>query len=373
MKSSISLYILIIGSILDYKDTEKFLNKKEQLIYNKKLIIKMITDFQLFEKYANNTIKYYAILIKKIYDEIKNESNQITYDFGINENDVDFKINNCLIIIKKSKNDSGLFTPSLANDIDNNTISDCEIKINYTKEENIIEIASHELQHCYEYIKLNNKLKTLNDIPEIRKTISFKINKSYLNISGDTIKTINKEFDKFLYVVKNTFNSEFNARITQLYGCLLNFEPDEVILNEELLKSKTMMIYNDIKKYANTNIYNRLMTDLGEENLLNITNKFNYFLLENNIDETNGYEFIKKLNKEDLNIYYNRWTKLFKHKNNSHYKKILNIVSDVIKRKNDIYRDAIKEDITHEQFNKWLKKDELRNLRIKKFERILKQ
>lgn len=340
----------------------------------------MIKEFKLFERYTNKTINYYAILIKKIYNEIKNISNQISYDFGIDEKDVDFKIKNCLIVINKSDKDYGSFTPSfLKDDVDKNTISDCEIRINYTKEENIIELAAHELLHCYEYIKLNKIIKKtdLEEVKELRKTMSFKINKAYLNVSGDTVKTINNEYEKFIYVVKNTFNSEFNARITQLYGYLLNFEPDENILNNELLNSKTMKIYNDIEEYVNTNIYDRLINDLGEENLLNITNKFNYFLIQNDVNKINGYEFIKILNKKELNNYYNKWRKLFKHKNGKHFDKIMNVVSEVIKRKNDVFRDSIKENYfvsehsDHEQFSKWMEEDRLRYLRMKKIKRIL--
>lgn len=337
----------------------------------------MITEFKLFGRFTNKTINYYAILIKNIYDETKNVSNRISYDFGIDDNNVDFKIKNCLIIINKSNNDSGSFTPSfLKGDVDINTISDSEIKINYTKEENIIELAAHELLHCYEYIKLNKIIKKteFEEIKELRKTLSFKINKSYLNISGDTIKTINNEYEKFMYVVKNTFNSEFNARITQLYGYLLNFESDENILNTELLRSKTMKIYNGIEEYINTNIYDRLINDLGEENLLNITNKFNYFLIENDVNKINGYEFIKILNKEELINYYNKWCKLFKHKNNKHIDKIMNVISEVIKRKNDVFRDTIiKENhfVSHEQFSKWMEQDRLKYSRIKKIKRIL--
>lgn len=333
----------------------------------------------MFEKYTNNTINYYSILIKKIYDETKNESNEISYDFGIDDNDVDFKIKNCLIIINKSDENSGLFTPSLKNDIVNNMIIDCEIRINYTKEENIIQIAAHELLHCHEYIKLNNYIKKteFEEVKELRKTMSFKINKAYLNISGETIKTINNEYEKFMYVVRNTFNSEYNARTTQLYGYLLKFEPEYIKLKDELLKSKTMMIYNEIEKYTNTNIYDRLI-NIGEENLLNITNKFNYFLIENNVSDVNGYEFIKKLNKNELNSYYNKWCKLFKYKNNKHYEKIMNskFIDDIIKRKNDVFRQYINENYFisehhDDQFHKWMEEDRIKNLRIKKINRLL--
>ena len=203
--------------------------------------------------------------------------------------------------------------------------------------------------------------------------MSFKINKTLTNIDYDIRKLslITNEFEKFVYVVKNTFNSEYNARTTQLYGCLLKFDTNIQILNNEITKSKTCMIYKLLEKYINSNFYENLIYSIGEKNLLNITNKFNNILISEDIKDIHGYEFIKIINKNELENYYNSWKKLFKYKNDKHYNKIKNISNDVMKNKNDKLRNNLKEDISFETFSKWIKEDEIKYNRIKKLNRIV--
>jgi len=296
----------------------------------------------LESKGINDTIQYFAIMFKKLYDSLDDNENSISYSLDGDH----FNMENFTVLFKKSTKDHGVFIPKENDDVKNNTLYNCNFIIEFSDINNIVEISAHELTHAYEFIKLHEKIENFDwdQIAETRKPLSFKISAS--------IDTLLKEFDKknttleqFILLVKNTFNKEYNARIAQLHLYLLKFEPDEEILKKEVLNSKTYIMYTRIQEYIDYNFHNKLIQELGKDALLNLTNFFNSELIKNGVDKINGYEFIKIISIDQLEYYYNKWNNLFKHKNDKHYKKIINVISEVIKEKNDEPRRVLE--------NKW--------------------
>lgn len=347
---------------------------------------------------TNKTIQYFCIFFRKLYDSLESNENTITYSL---EGD-DFSMENFTIYFIKNNEDYGLFEPNAKNDVKNKTIYNCNFYIHFTDIKYIVELSAHELNHCYEYIKLHKKIQNFDfdQIDEIRKPLSYKIKLSLEKLLDEII--LNDTYsDKFLAIVKNTFNSEYNARISQLHAYLLQFKPDKKILTQEIYNSKTYQMYKQIEIYINNNIlYKNLLNEFGEDALLKLTNLFNEKLISNNINLIKGYEFIKIINKDELEIYYNRWINLFKHKNKKHYQKMFNVVDEVIDQKNIDFRKELEHITTYssgdfkhikllkeyhesknniifnfEEFNKFKEQSFIKEklkLRIEKLNRILK-
>lgn len=300
-------------------------------------------------KGINDTIYYFSIMFKKLYETLEKNENTITYDLEGN----DFSIKKFTVVFNKSDEDHGFFIPKGIDDVKNNTLYDCTFVISFTNINNIIELSSHELNHAYEYIKLHTKIENFDweQISEIRKPLSFKINLSIDKLLKE-FDINNTYFDKFILLVKNTFNNEYNARITQLHPYLLKFvpylddrdklnEPIEELLKRKIYDSKTYKMYERINEYIDFNLYEKMKVQLGEESLLKLTNYFNSELIKNKVNNINGYEFIKLLKENELENYYNTWNKLFKYKNEKHLIKMFKIIPEVIKVKNLNFKDAL--------------------------------
>lgn len=344
----------------------------------------------LESKGINQTIHYFSIFFKKLYDSLDTNENTISYEELEGE---DFNLMNFTIKFEKSDEDHGYFIPKGKDDVKNNLIYDAEFIIQFTDEKNIVELSSHELNHCYEYIKLHHKIKNFDwdQIRETRKPLSFKIIMSIDKLLSE-IKIEDNLFSEFLLVVKNTFNKEYNARISQLHSYLLRFGTDEDELKKQVFQSKTYKMYDEIEKFSNKNLYQLLVEKLGEEPLLELTNKFNDKLIKNEVNLINGYQFIKELSKRELEKYYNHWLRLFKHKNKKHYQKMMNVVKEIIKEKNSDFRSQLENKLYYGsgdfEFNQILKEyflykknaimnfdefDEFKKqrIRIKKLKRVL--
>jgi hypothetical protein len=290
----------------------------------------------LLEKYGtNNTIKYFSIMFKKLYDSLSGGENTITFDL----NGDDFSMKNFTVQFLKSNSDHGKFLPKNKTIVDNTTktIHNCDFIISFSNEDNIIELSSHELCHCYEYINLNCKIdKYTKEISDSVKTMSFKL----INSVRDIEEFIEKDdiFSKFLYIIKNTTNTEINARISQLYLFLLEFEPNIELLKEKLKLSKSYKIYEDVKDFIN-NESNEIE---NIDNIINITNKLNENLRNYEVNKKNGYDFIKRImNNEQLKTYYNHWFDLFRKKNEEYLQKMYKVIDRVIDKDNIKFREEI--------------------------------
>lgn len=86
----------------------------------------------LENKGINETIHYFSIMFKKLYDSLENE-NTITYTLKGN----DFNLENFTIVFNKSSEDYGQFIPKEMNDVKNNTLYNCVFYIYFTNENNI--------------------------------------------------------------------------------------------------------------------------------------------------------------------------------------------------------------------------------------------
>ena len=107
----------------------------------------------ILEKYGTNkTIKYFSIMFKKFYDSLSDDENTITFDLKGD----DFSIKDSTVQFLKTNTDYGRFIPKNKTIIDNitKTINNIDFIICFSNEDNIIELSSHELCHCYEYNKI---------------------------------------------------------------------------------------------------------------------------------------------------------------------------------------------------------------------------
>jgi hypothetical protein len=301
-----------------------------------------------------NIIKNYTDII---FDYIQFDiNNNINDDLIIDLENNDLYLKNLFINYKISDRYYGLFNP-VYTQFENNILTNVEIVLEIDKNDNnsnkIKEIITHELTHVYEYYnisKTNNKL-------------NIKVNPKYLAVRKSINNTYynNNMYNFFKYLIYCSLDTEYNARISQLYQFIkkCNSLDKEAIYNK-IMESDTYKTYLLLDDFNSEFFVSELIKKIGLKASIYLINQLNNNFIENNVNKLNGYNFIKIIpeNLISFNTYMLKWEKIFKQKNKKHRKKISKIIDEVI---NDLSNggDKYKENfITEDMFtenNNYLK------------------
>lgn len=289
-------------------------------------MINNYTEYILENRGISNIIKQYTNII---FSEIEKSTNDNTLDEIILNLDTqkDFILKNILIDYKLSNRNHGLFDTAHMVFNDNilyNVIIRIEINENNFSNVKIKEIITHELTHMLEYYRIKqNEVKLKLDINVDPKYIS--VRKSINNIKFDN------EWNSFKTLIYLSLDTEYNARIAQLFQFLIDFNSkDRDFLNNQLLNSETYKYYNYLDEFNTQLFLIKLKLKIGENVLISEINRLNQELIDSGVNSLDGYKFIKIVTIDNIIDYLNSWDKLFKIKNKKHIEKINLIISEVI-------------------------------------------
>jgi hypothetical protein len=282
----------------------------------------MITNYSYFlleSKGINDTVIKYSNIVFYIYKNLK--FNKTVQQFT----DQDFKLKDVKISFIDSGNSKFFADKNLKIDKDDyiqgfNFIFSIKTDIENEIKSDII----HEFTHAYEFYKL---FKALKPIP------FYNIIKSSLLSSGLDSEHPFVAFTHYMYL---TLDNELNARVAQVYPFLVSLNTDDYkILLEELEKTNVYKKYVEISNFDVDYMYNYLIKKLEIENVCELVNKLNgqvIFQADKNKNVLlKSYDFLKiKIDKENLQHYFNNWKKLFKNKSEKHKEKLVGIIDKVI-------------------------------------------
>lgn len=301
--------------------------------------MKKINKYKLFNegRGISDIIKIYTEdIFKKIITHYNEDDIILDLDF-----DKSFILKNVFIDYKLSDRNYGLFDPthtSFVDDILYNVIITIELSIFSSVK--LKEIITHELTHILEYYKIKLKEIKLNlDItvgePNYKKEPRYvAVRKSISAINFDN------EWNSFKTLIYLSLDTEYNSRIAQLYQFLIDLKSKDIdYLLNQLLKSETYKCYTYLNEFNPELFLIKLRMQIGETALISEINRLNEELIKNNVNELNGYKFIKKVSIDNIEIYLNNWKKLFKNKNEKYLEKIHIIINEVI---SDV-KDTMKE------------------------------
>ncbi|MFW6225937.1 MAG: hypothetical protein ACOC3V_03175 [bacterium] len=286
----------------------------------------------------SNIIKEYTDFI---FSYFNGEDNKIQLDL----NYMDLPLIDLKIIFKKSNKYYGYYDPIYSN-LENNNLHDIIIYVEIDKN-NIINhkikgIISHELNHIKEFYEISKRMNKLN----------IKITPTYIKIRN-VVNSLNiVEFKDFFYLIYLSYDTEMNARISQVYHYLydLNIKDKDILFNK--LKEHENWNYLELlNSFDHIQFVNKYINSIGLEGLLKITNELIDKFIDNGLNkETKLLKFINNVcNINDLYSFYGEWSKYFKIKSNKHLKKFKHLINEVIEDLNgnrpfnENYRNVLKE------------------------------
>ena len=276
--------------------------------------------------------------INKIYtDYFVEYYKQLGYgEYTIEDSDDQrLPLKNCLLIIKNGDTHA-LFDPiysELKKEGDEYYLYNVVFNIE-TKNEDIYllkELISHELNHCIEYYNVSK----WNEENEIKDKV-FEIKPKHLAIkkSINEIK-IEKDnpFSLFKYLIYLSLDSEYNARVSQIYQFLKSFNTkNKELLKEKIKDSKSYIAYMMLNDFKSDEFVQECIDKIGLTGIIIITRELNKQLENNNINKLISFNFISDttIDYKDLINYYNKWEKLFKFKNKKHIENLYRMIDVVI-------------------------------------------
>lgn len=203
----------------------------------------------------------------------------------------------------------------------NSEFKNCIINIYYIDDyntNNIIKTLTHELTHIYE-------LYQIKDI--FYKTKWVWTEALIKTKKQDKISNNIRYFRDILYL---SLPHEINARVSSLFRYLY------MECSSGCTKDQIMDILKNTKEWQNyLNMNDFSVTELIEG--LKITFKDDYdflYFIFNELNMNSGINF-QINNISDLNIYLNRFNKMFKNQNKKYYKKILKVVDRIYNELNE--------------------------------------
>jgi hypothetical protein len=302
----------------------------------------MITEFDNFilEKCISDVIiKYTDIIYYEILEHIKNKIND---DLIFNLDNANLPLMNLFIDYKLTNKNYGLFDTTnifIKDNILYNVRIDLQIDNNFNTIK-IKEIITHELNHILEYYKIKSKNLLLK--------IDIERNPNYISVrkSINSVNFNENELNYFKYLIYLSLDTEYNARIAQLFQYLSAFNTkDKNELLQKLDDSETFKVYNYLSTFNPNKIINDLYNKIGKEATINELNKLNTEFLNNGLCKLNGYKFIKIINETNILEYLNKWEKLFKIKNTKHKEKMNAVIDKIIKEGYETFKDITFGDI----------------------------
>lgn len=196
------------------------------------------------------------------------------------------------------------------------------------------EIITHELNHFIEIYNIEKKGFKYPKYNNIKKAL-IKFNPTSIPLSS------------FKHLIYKTLDNEINAKISQTYTYLKNFNSlDENILKNKLDEYYIRKEYLDILSLDIKKIISDLSNNTQELYLLN-----NYFIDENVQD---FFPFILKI--DDIDVYINNWMKIIKNNAKKLIKKQDNIIKEVIEDLNYSTKYDISES-TIMNYNEYIKEN----------------
>jgi len=283
-------------------------------------------EYILENRGISNIIKQYTDIIfieikKNIEDNI---SDEIILDLDAQN---DFILKNMLIDYKLSNRNYGLFDSShiiFKDDILYNVIIRIEIDQNKFNDVKIKEIITHELTHILEYFRIKQN--------DVKLNLNINVDPNYISVRK-SINYINfdNEWNSFKTLIYLSLDTEYNARIAQLYQFLIDFNSkDSDFLMNKFLNSETYKCYSYLDEFNAELFLIKLKMNIGENTLISEINRLNQELINSGVNKLNGYKFIKIVDIDNVEAYLNNWKNLFKNKNKKHIKKINLIIKEVI-------------------------------------------
>ena len=288
------------------------------------MILKSFEEFNE-SRGINEWIKAYSVFIYENTLDVK--SNQLQIDIISNDvNIIDLQIE----LIKSNKN-HGLFNPSNSKII-NNQLHFTKIIIEYKiyDRNTIIDILNHELIHLYEYYMINMKISNFLYYKSPKYLMLKNYQKSY--------NKNNEEFDKFVYLIYLSLDSEMNARVAEVYNYLLSFkETNYNYLFGKLQLHKNYKYYLMLSEFDHGEFISSNLDKIGLDELLSLSNNIIDYIKS----DSNKKIFLINTNKKlkdltDLKLFYKKWQNYFKNKSEKNIKKLRKMIYEVIIDVNNI-------------------------------------
>lgn len=172
---------------------------------------------------------------------------------------------------------------------------------------------SHELTHVLEFYNL---VKNQRDLPT-------HVNLQKIITNFNKIDTPLNDFTYFIYL---SLNNELNARVSEAYHFLMNFNnKDKNFLEEKIKESESWKKYEELDSFNADYFYNYMIEKISESALIELVKYLNNQMIKNNYN----------LNFIDSNLplvdYFKNWENIFKSKCIKNKKKLLSIIDEVIK------------------------------------------
>lgn len=287
----------------------------------------------------SNIIKEYTELIFSYYN---GEDNKIQLDLDY----IDLPLMDLRIVFTISDKYYGYYDPTYSNLEDNklfNIIIYIEIDKNNIINHKIKGIITHELTHIKEYYEIFKRMSELN----------IKITPTYIKIKNIVNDIDDINFKNFLYLIYLSYDTEMNARISQVYHYLYDFNiKDKNILFDKLKEHenwKYLILLND---FNHVQFVDEYVNKIGIEGLLRITNELIDKFLDKELNkDTKLLKFIGTHvnNIDDLYLFYKKWSEYFKIKSDKHLRKFKSLIDEVIEDLNgnrpfnENYRNVLKE------------------------------
>lgn len=282
------------------------------------MILKSFEEFNE-SRGINDWIKAYSVFIYENTLAIK--SNQLQIDIITNDiNIIDLQIE----LIRSNKN-HGLFNPNNSKII-NNELHFSKIVVEYKIDDRntIIDILNHELIHLYEYYMINMKISNFLYHKSPKYLMLKNYQKSYTKN--------NEEFDKFVYLIYLSLDSEMNARVAEIYNYLLSFkETNYNYLFDKLQLHKNYKYYLMLSEFDHDKFITSNLDKIGLDELLSLSNNIIDYIKS----DTNKKLFLINTNKKlkdltDLKLFYKKWQNYFKNKSEKNIKKLRKMIYEVI-------------------------------------------
>jgi hypothetical protein len=206
-------------------------------------------------------------------------------------------------------------------------IINIEIDKNNIIKHKIKGLIAHELTHIKEFFHIYDTIENFNIII---KPIYIKIRNIINNLNID-----NDVFKRFLYLIYLSYDTEMNARISQVYHYLyeLNIK-DEDILLEKLKEHENWKYLLLLEQFDHNQFVTDIMNNIGLESFLKITNELIYKFKDKELNKnTKILKFINRevKNENDIIFFYNGWRKYFKIKVKKHIDKFRFLIKEVVK------------------------------------------
>jgi hypothetical protein len=268
--------------------------------------MKHISDYISFDYNTPPEMIIESLGISKI---VKIESNRIFNDIDKIPFTKEYKIldNKVLIDINYHKSDTiyGLSYPNMIS---------IKVPFGYNDLE-LQKVLTHELNHIYEMIKRieNNVMSGLE----------YKLTKNNMILRNRYNDSFIQELIYMMYIGSK---HEMGSRVTETYPILMNLKTNNSDdLYNELIKTSAWKYSEDLNNFNPDNY------DINYDNLIDYLNDIN-----KNFKDIDFKIFKTPSNEKDCNIILNKWVKLFKKKHEIFKRKLIRMISEVIKDYNDI-------------------------------------